>query len=378
MHGRREIVKMRFPFWSPQVGTSEYGLVNAVLRGNWLNDGELTARFERQVASMLGCRHVVAVTSGTAALFLSLKALGVGAGDEVIVPDVTFIATANAVTMTGATPILADVDRKTLTLDPESLRQAITPRTAAVIPVHVSGRAARLTAVSNIAQKHGLHVVEDAAEALMSRATTTRYLGTIAKLGCFSLSANKTITTGQGGLIATNDPALEQRLRELKDQGRGARGTGGADEHPVVGFNFKFTDLQAAVGLGQLQMLPRRIERMRAIYRRYQENLHGVEGLELYGFRDGEVPQWTDARCERRDELVNYLAQHGVQCRPFWRPLHTQQPYHRSDGKFPVASEIGPQSVWLPSSFTLSDADVDEISALVRQFLQTGARAQAA
>ena len=371
-------MKMKFPFWSPQVGTSEYALVNSVLRSNWLNDGEVTAQFEHRIAALLGCRHVVAVTSCTAALYLSLKALGIGAGDEVIVPDITFIATANAVTMAGATPVLADVDRKTLTLDPEAVRGAITPRTAAVIPVHVSGRAARLTAIANVAQRHGLHVVEDAAEAMMSRATTTRYLGTIAKLGCFSLSPNKTITTGQGGLVATNDPKLAARVRELKDQGRSSRGTGGADEHPVVGFNFKFTDLQAAVGLGQLDLLSERIERMRAIHHRYQTNLHGLKGIQLYGFREGEVPQWTDVRCERRDELMEFLSRFGVQCRPFWHPLHTQQPYHKSDGKFPVSSEVGPQSMWLPSSFMLTDGDVDEICKLVREFFTAGSRAIAA
>lgn len=371
-------MKTKFPFWSPQVGTSEYGLVNSVLRGNYLNEGDVTARFESQLASLLGCRHVVAVTSGTAALYLSLKVLGIGAGDEVIVPDITFVATANAVTMAGATPVLADVDRKTLTLDPNAVKQAITPRTAAIIPVHISGRAARLTAILAIAEKHGLHVVEDAAEALMSRATTGRYLGTIAKLGCFSLSPNKTITTGQGGLIATNDANLAGRVRELKDQGRSSRGTGGADDHPVVGFNFKFTNLQAAVGLGQLDLLPQRIDRLRAIYRRYQQNLGGVAGIELYGFRDSEMPQWIDVRCDRREELVRYLAQFGAQCRRFWHPMHMQAPYRKPAELFPVASELGPQSLWLPSSFTMSDADVDEVCRLVQGFLNTGARAAAA
>lgn len=371
-------MKTKFPFWSPQVGTSEYGLVNSVLRSNYLNDGELTTKFESRTASLLGCRHVVAVTSGTAALYLSLKALGIGAGDEVIVPDVTFVATANAVTMAGATPVLADVDAKTLTLDPDAVARAVTPRTAGIIPVHVSGRAARLTAILGLAERHGLHVIEDAAEAMTSRATTGRYLGTIAKIGCFSLSPNKTITTGQGGLIATNDARIASRLRELKDQGRASRGTGGADDHPVVGFNFKFTDLQAAVGLGQLDLLPQRIDRLRAIYRRYQSNLAAIEGIELYGFRDGEVPQWIDARCDRRDELVRYLAQFGAQCRPFWHPLHTQAPYRRATDAFPVAGELGPQSFWLPSSFTMSDSDVDQICRLVQGFLNTGNRAAAA
>ena len=200
---------MKFPFWSPQVGTSEYGLVHWCCASNYLNEGELTAKFEAKIASLLGCRHVVAVTSGTAAV-LESQGTGDRAGDEVIVPDITFVATANAVTMAGATPVLADVDPKTLTLDPDVGTAGDHAADCRVIPVHISGRAARLTAIAKVAERHGLHVVEDAAEALMSRATSGRCLGTIAKLGCFSLSPNKTITTGQGGLIATNDRQLER------------------------------------------------------------------------------------------------------------------------------------------------------------------------
>ena len=372
----KKMPMIRYPFWTPQVGTAEHGLVARALNSNYLNEGDLTARFESQVAQVLGCRFAVAVTSGTAALYLSLKALGIGAGDEVIVPDVTFIATANAVTMTGATPVPVDVNPMTLNMAPDAVRAAVTPRTAAVIPVHVSGRAADLQSIQKIAEQHGLHVVEDAAEAMMSR-SRGRCLGTIARLGCFSLSPNKTISTGQGGLIATDDRKLHERLRELKDQGRGVRGTGGADAHPVIGFNFKFTNLQAAVGIGQLEMLPQRIDRLRAIQRRYASNLRGIDGIQLYGFREGEVPQWIDARVERRDEFIEFLAARGAQCRAFWHPLHTHPPYRRDDADFINSTRVAPQSLWLPSSFTLTDEDVDTVCSFIRTFL-AGARAKAA
>ena len=172
-----------------------------------------------------------------------------GVGDEVIVPDVTFIATANAVTLTGASPVLVDIDPRTLTLDPQRTERAITTRTKAIVPVHVSGRAADLGAIMDIAQRHGLLVVEDAAEAFLSK-HDGKCLGTFGIAGCFSLSPNKTVTTGQGGLVVTDDDRLHVRLRELKDQGRPVRGTGGDDAHDSVGFNFKFTNLQAAIGLG--------------------------------------------------------------------------------------------------------------------------------
>src|SRR5207253_5319079 len=236
----------RIPWWQPRIGSEEGTRVLAVLDSEFINDGDVTSEFERRLAALAGCRHAVAVTSGTAALYLSLKAVGIGPGDEVVVPDLTFIATANAVTMAGATPVLADVDAKTLTLSTESFAQAITSRTKAVIPVHVSGRGADMDGITRIAAQHGLRVIEDAAEALGSFVRGLA-LGTIGDTGCFSFSPNKTITTGQGGAILTNDDQLHARLRALKDQRRPVRGTGGADLHPTVGYNFKFTNLQAAV-----------------------------------------------------------------------------------------------------------------------------------
>lgn len=213
------------PWWRPQVGPLEYGLVRDVLDSNFLNDGDVTTRFERDIARLVGARHAVGVTSGTTAISLALTALGVGPGDEVVVPDMTFIATANAVTLAGATPVLVDVDPRTLTMSPEALARAITGRTRAIVPVHVSGRSADMDAIGAIALDHGLAVVEDAAEALMS-ARGGRMLGTIGAAGCLSFSPNKTITTGQGGMVLTNDDAVHARLRELKDQGRPVRGTG--------------------------------------------------------------------------------------------------------------------------------------------------------
>ncbi|SVB90055.1 uncharacterized protein METZ01_LOCUS242909, partial [marine metagenome] len=179
----------------------------------------------------VGATYAVGVTNGTSALFLALAALGIGHGDEVVVPDLTFIATANAVTLTGATPVLVDIDPATLTISPEAFEKAITAHTRAVIPVHISGRSADLPAIVAIAKEHGLAVVEDAAEAFASF-HDGRALGTIGIAGCLSFSPNKTIMTGQGGMVLTDDEGLHLRLRELKDQGRPVRGTGGDDPHP--------------------------------------------------------------------------------------------------------------------------------------------------
>lgn len=357
------------PWWEPRVGPHEYGLIREVLDSNYLNDGEVTTRFEDAIAGLVGSKYAVAVTSGTSALFLALAALGVGRGDEVIVPDLTFIATANAVTLTGATAVLADIDPLTLNLSPEAFRRAITPRTRAVMPVHVSGRSADMGAIEAIAREHGLAIVEDAAEALASR-KGGRALGTFGVAGCLSFSPHKTITTGQGGMVLTDDPAVHARLRELKDQGRPERGTGGDDIHASVGYNFKLTNLHAAVGLGQLAYLDERLARQRRTYEQYVLGLAGVEGVTLPGFdiEGGEVPQWVDAIVERRRELDRFLEARRMHCRRFWFPLHTHVPYRRPDDDFPGSVWASSRALWLPSPFTVTDADVESVIGAIRDF----------
>lgn len=363
------MTERRIPWWTPEVGGGELALVRGVLDSNYLNEGDVTERFEREIARLVGARHAVATTSGTAALFLSLAALGIGHGDEVIVPDLTFVATANAVMLAGATPVLVDVDPRTLNMSPEAFERAITLRTRAVMPVHVSGRAADLDAITAIAHTRGIAVVEDAAEALTS-SVRGKALGTFGVAGCLSFSPNKTITTGQGGIVLTNDDALHVRLRELKDQGRPVRGTGGDDVHKTVGFNFKLTNLQAAVGLGQLVHLEDRLARQKRNYEVYARGFANVPGITLPGFdiAGGEVPQWTDAIIERRDELDRFLDSRRMHCRRFWFPLHTQAPYRQPDERFPHATATGPRALWLPSAFTLTDADVEAVVGAVREF----------
>lgn len=362
-------MSLKIPWWTPAVGEREYDLVRQVLDSNYLNEGDVTAAFEQRVADLLSVTYAVATTSGTTAIFLALAAAGVGAGDEVIVPDVTFIATANAVMLTGARPILVDVDRETLNIDPRKVVRAVTRRTKAIVPVHVSGRAAAMSDLLAIGRQHGLAVIEDAAEAFLST-SDGRKLGTLGLAGCFSFSPNKTITTGQGGIVVTHDAAVHARLRELKDQGRPIRGTGGNDVHHSVGYNFKLTNVQAAIGLGQLERLHERLERQRRIYRGYSAGLADLDGVRLLPFRvdEGETPQWTDALADRRDELARFLAQRGIGSRPFWFPIHTQAPYRMADDAFPNSTELMTQAIWLPSAFSLTDEDVATVCHSVREF----------
>jgi perosamine synthetase len=363
------IVSKGISWWEPQIGEEERSIILEVLDGNFLNDGEYTTRFEKKLADTLNCRHAVAVTNGTTALFLALVGSGISPGDEVIVPDLTFIATANAVVLAGAKPVLVDIEDETLNISPQRIEQAITSKTKAIIPVHVSGRPADMNSILSIAAKHDLIVIEDAAEALSSK-LNGRYLGTFGGAGIISFSPNKTITTGQGGVILLNDDTLEVRLRELKDQGRPVRGTGGEDTHNKIGYNFKLTNLQAAIGIAQLSNLSARIARMKLNYLQYLDKLKDIEELIFLPFNieEGEVPQWVDVLSPRRNELIEYLKKRNIICKKFWFPLHRNKPYLLPDENFPNSTRLSANAFWLPSCFSITDAELDLVCKHIREF----------
>lgn len=356
-------------WWEPIIGKEEYKFIKLVFKKNFPNEGKLTIEFEEKLAKLLKVKHIVAVNNATSAMFLSLKALGVGKGDEVIVPDLTFIATANAVEMAGAKAVLIDVDLKSLTINAEGVKKAINKKTKAIIPVHVSGRAADMEPILTLAKDKKIFVVEDAAEAFMSR-HKNKYLGTFGITGCFSLSPAKTITTGQGGFIATDNTPLYKKIKELKDQGRPKRGTGGDDIHNSIGFNFKFTDLQAAVGLGQLTQLDKRIKHLKMIYKTYEENLKEIKEISLFPFDvdSGEIPQWVDAHAENREGLLKFFSENEVDFRRLWHPIHRQIPYKKPDNNFPNSIFISPRSFWLPSAFVLTRSDIEKVCLLIGKF----------
>lgn len=359
------------PWFGPEVGEREKALLAEAIDTNYINDGPMTRRFEAEIAKLAGTKYAVGVTSGTTAISLALMGLGVGHGDEVIVPDLTFAATANAVTMTGATARLVDIEPARFAIDPARLRGALSPRTRAIVTVDVNGRGADYGAIEAFAREHGLAVVCDAAEGLGSR-RGGRPLGGFGNAGCFSFSANKTVSTGQGGMITTDDGKLHDRLRELKDQGRRHQGTGGDDSHPVLGYNFKLTSLQAAVGLAQLERLPARLAFARERDRWYREGLAGCPGIELpeVDHAGGEVVQWTDALVERKDALRRALDAAHVGHRAFWFPVHAHDPYAAPAERFPVATRVSAQGLWLPSAYSLTQADVARACDAIRAALK--------
>jgi len=338
--------------------------------GGWITEFKQTQRFEELIAEYTGARHAVVVNNGTVSLVVAALACGVGPGDEVIVPDYTMIATPNSVRLLGATPVFADVERETLCLDVEQAAAAITERTKAIMLVSANGRYPKcgVEAFESLAAEKGLALIEDAAQALGSFYPDGRHIGRAGILGSFSFSAPKVISTGQGGALITDDDAVADRLRKLKDFGRS--GGGGTDVHETFGINLKFTDIQACVGIEQMKKLPWRVERKKAIYRQYQAGLRDVPRVRFFE-QDLErtSPWFIDTLVENRAGLRAHLREQKIGSRLMYPPINTQEVYNLP-GSFPVAELVGEKGLWLPSASQLTDADVDRVCARIREFYQ--------
>ena len=349
----------------PWLGEEERRAVNAYLEsGGWLTDFQRTREFERAIARYVGSRYTSVVSNGTAGLFLALRALGIGTGDEVIVPDYSMIASANAVVLAGGAPRLVDIDRETLCLDLDLAEEAITPRTKAMMIVTINGRAPDMNRALELARANGFSVIEDAAQSLGSR-WHGRHLGTFGAIGCFSFSAPKVITTGQGGAVVTDRNELIESIRRLRDFGRTKDGV---DEHETIGFNFKFTDLQAVIGLAQMAKLDWRVERKKEMFARYQQELADVPEVTFLKTNLAETSPWfMDVLVPDPHALRTHLQACGIGTRPFYPPIHTQGPYHLQQ-RFPETEHISSHGLWLPSASFLDDATIKRICAEIRAF----------
>lgn len=336
--------------------------------GGWLTEFRETRAFEASLASFTGARHVIAAPNGTLALFLALKAHGIGAGDEVIVPDLTMAASATAVLLTGAAVVFVDIEPATLCLDLDQAEAAFGPRTRAVMFVSLNGRSpADLEARVARWRARDVWVIEDAAQSLGSF-NNGRHLGTVGDCGCLSFSSQKLVTTGQGGAVLTNDDELARRMHLLRDFGRSQ---GGSDHYLTVGWNLKFTDLQAVIGLSQMRRLPELVERKRAIFARYCDGLRATPGIVVPETNRRDVTPWfMDVLVDpaRKSQLIAHLGAGGIGSRPFYPALHTEPAFARA-GAFPVATQMSDQGLWLPSSLTLRDEQIDLICDSVRGFM---------
>jgi dTDP-4-amino-4,6-dideoxygalactose transaminase len=377
-------------FARPSIGSAEIEEVLATLESGWLTTGPRVARFEERFRSLVGARHAVAVNSCTAALHLSLLAAGIGPGDEVITTPLTFCATANAIIHAGATPIFADIDPHTMNLDPAAAAAAVTPRTRAVLPVHFGGRPVDVRAFDRLARRCGLTLIEDAAHAVEAVAAGRR-IGTTANFTCFSFYATKNLTTGEGGMVTTDSAEAAARIRTAALHGLSRDAwrryeTGGAAHYDVTmaGFKYNMMDLQAAIGLRQLDRLDAMHDRRESIWRRYDEALADlpltrpalpdagmVHARHLYTILvEKERCGWS------RDALQAALAADGIGTAIHFTALHLhsyyQQRFGLRRGQFPRAEYISDRTLSLPLSASLTDNEVERVIATVQGLIARG------
>jgi len=363
---------VKIPLTVPSLSEKELLYVMECVLTGWVSSaGRFVTQFEEMFADFCGTRYAIATSNGTTALHLALLALGIGQGDEVIVPTLTFIATANAVTYTGAKPVLVDSDPMTWTIDPNLIEQAITPRTKAIIPVHLYGHPADMDPILQIAKRHGLYLVEDAAEALGAR-YKGRYVGSIGDVGVFSFYGNKIITTGEGGMVVTDRSDVAQKVRILRDHGMSAKRR---YWHPVLGYNYRMTNLQAALGVAQLERVEALLEERRRVLNVYNNELSGVPGVTL-----PPAAAWADPVCWlytilidesrfgiSRDSLARALSDKGIETRPMFIPLHMQPIYRGKGGEdyMPIAERLSQHGLSLPSSANLTNLNIKYVAECI-------------
>jgi len=363
---QKKIGAEKIPYYEPWIDEEELAQVTEVIKANWVSEGGKTREFEDRIAALFGVKHALAVSNCTAGLIITMKALGIGAGDEVIAPAFTFIASVSTIKLAAATPVLVDVDARTFNIDPELVERAITPRTKAIIPVHLYGQAADIEAITAIARRHNLFVIEDAAQGMGVKFNGTP-VGTSGNAGCLSFFADKSITLGEGGVVMTNSDELASELLMLKNDGRPERGI---YYHDRIGYNFRITELQAALGLAQLSKLDAIVERKRRNESLYRDLLADVEGVELT-YRDPRsftVPHRINVLVDDPEGLEEALARDGIGCRRFFYPIH-KQPAFSMSASFPIAESLFRRGFSFPSSPLLTEEQIRFICARTKACL---------
>ena len=364
------------PLSAPDIGEAEIEAVVSVLRSRRLSLGPRLEEFEHCIATYIGVPHAVAVSSGTAGLHLCLLALGIGAGDEVLVPSFTFIAAANAIRFVGATPVFVDIDPVTLNIDPEKISAAVTPRTRAILAVHTFGVPAEMEPVLALARKHNLRVVEDACEALGAEFAGQK-VASFGDAGVFAFYPNKQITTGEGGMIVTRDAQLAARLRALRNQGR----TGGDwFDHQELGYNYRLSELACALGLAQMQRIESILVLREKAARTYADALQMIPQLilpplTLPARRISWFVYVVRLRAEfsqhDRDDLLATLAAQGIACGRYFAPIHQQPCYAawRHRHALPVTESHAARTLALPFFTQIASAQIATVSQALQSAL---------
>jgi dTDP-4-amino-4,6-dideoxygalactose transaminase len=378
------VVPQMIPVARPYIGPEEEAAVVGVLRSGWISQGPRVAEFEEAFARFVGAEHAVAMSSCTTALHLAMCALGIGPGDEVICPSLSFIATANAIAYTGATPIFVDVDPQTYNLNPAAIEAAISPSTKAILAVHQIGLPAEMTSLAAIASDYGLALIEDAACAIGSEYEGRRIGGSLGTMACFSFHPRKILTTGEGGMITLQDRAMAERLRRLRqhamslsDVARHSAKQISCESYDEVGFNYRMTDMQAVVGLEQLRRLDELLARRRYLAARYTDGLQALPWLQLptvpanchHNYQSYMV-RLTGGMESERDALMQYLLERQISTRRAVMAIHHEAPYRsgRWTAHLPETDRIARSGLILPLYHQLSEAEQDYVIDCLQDF----------
>ncbi len=366
---------MKVPLSFPDIGPEEHELVSRVLDSGILSIGPMVEKFERMVAGYLGVGDAVAVSNGTAGLHLAVSALEIGEGDEVITTPFSFVASSNCILYARARPVFADIETETLNIDPAQVESLITTKTKAILPVHVFGHPADMDALTGIATKHGLAVIEDACEAI-GALYKGKKAGTMGNAGIFAFYPNKQITTGEGGIIATNNRKLAGLLRSMRNQGRSVNNLW--LHHERLGYNYRLDELSAALGVAQVRKLDEILDRREAVARYYHSKLSGLKGVIPPKVLPGVRVSWFVyvIRLEQginRDRVMRYLQDNGIDCRPYFTPIHLQPFYrrlfHYREGCYPNTERASSSTLALPFFNRITEQQIDYVCQVLGEAL---------
>lgn len=364
-------MEYKVPQLEPYVGKEELENLKKVIDKKWLTEGVFRKEFLEIIKEFTKAKHAVLANNGTLALFLGLLSLGVGKGDEVIVPDFTFNASASSVAFTGAKPAFVDIDEGNLNIDVEKIEDAITENTKAIMPVHIYGQSTDMDPIIKLAKEYNLRIIEDAAETY-GVFYKGKHTGTIGDVGIISFFADKTVTCGEGAVILTNDDELYDKLLYLRNQGRLESGS---FMHPQLGMNFRMTDLQCAVGVAQLKKFKEIEKKKIGNYRLYQsllKDLEEVSFIEEVNYSNF-IPFRVPVRVENLDKLNQYLEDNGIQTRGFFYPLHRQPCFNYlgyEENDFPVTNRVYSEGLCLPVFPGLKKEQIEYVCEKIKEFFR--------
>lgn len=357
---------MNVPWWNTQFEIEEIKAVIDAISHKNITMGNITKLFEKNMAKILQVPYIVSMPSGSVSLFVALKVLGIKAGDEVIVPDRTFIATAHAVLLTGAKVVLVDVKKKNTNMDISKIEEKITKKTKAFIPVHLNGRAVNMDKINKLAKQYNLHVIEDASQALFSKTKNGKYIGTSGTLGCFSMGMAKLLNVGYGGFIATKDKKLYKKLVKFRNHGRLTNAHGRYD---ALGFNFKVSDIIMAIGNVQIEKREKKIAHCKKIYKLYKEGLKGLQTIQLIPVKlKNEVPIYVEVVALDKKRLIKYLKENGITINLLPPSLHMSKHLKQEINNFPNSLYFHKNSFILPSGPNQSFKNIMYVINVLREY----------